>query len=229
MSVAESQLRSTAPARSREATRRRLADAGTELFASERPARRHELADRAPPPASRRAPSTCTSRTRKRSSARSCSRRSRDLRERGRIATLEAGADPRAQVRARTDRARRVRRGEPEPDPRPLRPRPRGGRRRRRGARLADARDRGGAPRAASPPGQLAPEFHAGVAAQAIAAMSSRVIAWWVEDPTRATRERSDRDALPDASHPPLERTHGRPHHPRSRSTTPSTATTSRR
>jgi hypothetical protein len=27
------------------------------------------------------------------------------------------------------------------------------------------------------------------VAAQAIAAMSSRVLAWWVEDPTRATRD----------------------------------------
>lgn len=37
--------------------------------------------------------------------------------------------------------------------------------------------------------GELAPEVHPAVAAQAVAAMLTRVIAWWVEDPTRAKRE----------------------------------------
>jgi AcrR family transcriptional regulator len=43
--------------------------------------------------------------------------------------------------------------------------------------------------RARARAGQLSPELHPAVAAQAIAAMHSRVIAWWVEDPTRATRD----------------------------------------
>ena len=37
--------------------------------------------------------------------------------------------------------------------------------------------------------GQLPAELHPATAAQAIAAMHSRVIAWWVEDPSRATRD----------------------------------------
>jgi hypothetical protein len=37
--------------------------------------------------------------------------------------------------------------------------------------------------------GQVAAELHPPVAAQAIAAMHSRVIAWWVEDPSRSTRD----------------------------------------
>ena len=37
--------------------------------------------------------------------------------------------------------------------------------------------------------GQVAAELHPSVAAQAIAAMHSRVIAWWMEDPARATRD----------------------------------------
>jgi hypothetical protein len=41
--------------------------------------------------------------------------------------------------------------------------------------------------RAAS--GEVPAGLHPAVAAQAIAAMSSRVLAWWVEDPTRASRE----------------------------------------
>ncbi len=36
---------------------------------------------------------------------------------------------------------------------------------------------------------QLAPLVHPAVAAQAVAAMLTRVLAWWVEDPTRATRD----------------------------------------
>jgi len=37
--------------------------------------------------------------------------------------------------------------------------------------------------------GQLPADLHPASAAQAIAAMNSRVIAWWVEDPSRATRD----------------------------------------
>ena len=37
--------------------------------------------------------------------------------------------------------------------------------------------------------GELADAVHPAVAAQAFAAMTTRVLAWWVEDPTRATRE----------------------------------------
>ncbi len=37
--------------------------------------------------------------------------------------------------------------------------------------------------------GGLAPNVHPAVAAQALAAMITRVLAWWVEDPTRATRD----------------------------------------
>jgi AcrR family transcriptional regulator len=44
--------------------------------------------------------------------------------------------------------------------------------------------------RARAKTGQVAPELHPAVAAQAIAAMHTRVIAWWVEDPSRAPRDR---------------------------------------
>jgi AcrR family transcriptional regulator len=37
--------------------------------------------------------------------------------------------------------------------------------------------------------GEAPPDVHPDVAAQALAAMTTRVIAWWVEDPSRATRE----------------------------------------
>ncbi len=37
--------------------------------------------------------------------------------------------------------------------------------------------------------GALAPELHPTVAAQALVAMWTRVLAWWVEEPTRAPRE----------------------------------------
>jgi AcrR family transcriptional regulator len=37
--------------------------------------------------------------------------------------------------------------------------------------------------------GEVAPELHPAATAQAIAAMWTRVVAWWVEDPRRAPRE----------------------------------------
>lgn len=37
--------------------------------------------------------------------------------------------------------------------------------------------------------GELLPEAHPAVAAQAVAAMMTRVLAWWVEDPARASRD----------------------------------------
>ena len=43
--------------------------------------------------------------------------------------------------------------------------------------------------RARAAAGEVPADLHPGVAAQAIAAMTSRALAWWVEDPTRATRE----------------------------------------
>lgn len=43
--------------------------------------------------------------------------------------------------------------------------------------------------RARARAGQLPAGIQPSVAAQAIAAMHSRVVAWWVEDPTRATRD----------------------------------------
>ena len=228
MSVAESALRTTAPARSREATRRRLVEAAPSSSRA-RACTGDELAHRAPPPASRRAPSTCTSRTRKRSSARSCAKAlARSPRARLRRRRSRPAPTPRAQVRARTAELVAFAEENRSLILRALRPRPRGGRRRRRGARRADARaSRRGCARA-SPAGQLPPEFHAGVAAQAIAAMSSRVIAWWVEDPTARDPRRSDRDAVPDASRPTARSGPPWPTtSPTTRSTTPSTATTS--
>ena len=43
--------------------------------------------------------------------------------------------------------------------------------------------------RARAAAGETSPGLHPGVAAQAIAAMTSRVLAWWVADPSRAGRE----------------------------------------
>ncbi len=48
--------------------------------------------------------------------------------------------------------------------------------------------------------GELEPEAHPAVAAQAVAAMMTRVLAWWVEDPTRASRDDVTRTLL--ALHP---------------------------
>jgi AcrR family transcriptional regulator len=187
MSVAEPHLRSTAPARSREATRQRLAEAGTELFASEG---LHGVTSSRIAAAAGVATGTFYLHFKDKEALfrEIVWKALRDLRERGRVATVEAGNDPRAQVRARTTElvafAEENRslilvlfgRGH-------------------EAAGVADEVLDALTPgieeglRARISAGQIPPEFHVGVAAQAIAAQSSRVIAWWVEDPSRATRE----------------------------------------
>ena len=187
MSVAESHLRSTAPARSREATRQRLAEAGTELFASEG---LHGVTSSRIAAAAGVATGTFYLHFKDKETLfrEIVFKALRDLRERGRVATLEAGSDPRAQVRARTTElvafAEENRslilvlfgRGH-------------------EAAGVADEVLDALTPgieeglRARISAGHIPPGFHVGVAAQALAAQSSRVIAWWVEDPSRATRE----------------------------------------
>jgi AcrR family transcriptional regulator len=134
MSVSESRIRTTAPARSRADTRRRLIEAGTDLFASDG---LHGVTS-------------------------------------ARIAA-EAGVATGTfylHFKDKEDLFREI-----------------------VFSALAELRQRtlvaveGLAERARARAGQLPPELHPAVAAQAIAAMHSRVIAWWVEDPTRATRD----------------------------------------
>jgi AcrR family transcriptional regulator len=111
-----------------------------------------------------------------------------ELRARLRRAIDGAGSDARAQVRART--AELVAFAE---DNRSL-IRVLFGRRQEAGELAEDVLDAlipgiEESLRARAAAGELDPDLHPGVAAQAIAAMSSRVLAWWVEDPTRASRD----------------------------------------
>jgi AcrR family transcriptional regulator len=187
MSVADSALRTTAPARSRADTRRRLLEAATELFAREglhgstsaRIAREAGVAT-----------GTFYLHFRdKEELFREIVRAAlAELRARVRRAFEGAGSDPRAQVRART--AEIVSFAE---DNRTL-IRVLFGRRQEAGELAEDVLDAlipgiEESLRSRAARGDLAPELHPAVAAQAIAAMSSRVLAWWVEDPTRASRE----------------------------------------
>jgi AcrR family transcriptional regulator len=187
MSLAERSLKTTAPARSRADTRRRLLEAATELFAREglhgatsaRIAREAGVAT-----------GTFYLHFRdKEALFREIVRAAlAELRARVGRAFQSAGSDPRAQVRART--AEIVSFAE---DNRTL-IRVLFGRRQEAGELAEEVLDAlipgiEESLRSRAARGDLAPGLHPGVAAQAIAAMSSRVLAWWVEDPTRASRE----------------------------------------
>lgn len=187
MSVAESDLRTTAPGRSREATRRRLTEAAIQLFA-------HEGLHGATSARIARAAGVATGtfylhfRDKQELFAAIVSSALADLRARLRRAIDGAGSEPRAQVRART--AELVAFAE---DNRSL-IRVLFGRRQEAGELAEDVLDAlipgiEESLRARAAAGELSADLHPGVAAQAIAAMSSRVLAWWVEDPTRASRD----------------------------------------
>jgi AcrR family transcriptional regulator len=187
MSVSESPLRTTAPARSRADTRRRLAEAGTELFANDG---LHGVTSARIAAAAGVATGTFYLHFKDKEALfrEIVFAALRDLRERTRVAVLQAGSEPRAQARARTTEL--VAFAE-ENRSLILVLFGRGHEAAGVGDEVLDALtpniEEGLRARHAA--GQLATEFHAGVAAQAIAAMSSRVIAWWVEDPSRASRE----------------------------------------
>jgi AcrR family transcriptional regulator len=187
MSVSESTLRTTAPARSRADTRRRLAEAGTELFANDG---LHGVTSARIAAAAGVATGTFYLHFKDKEALfrEIVFAALRDLRERTRVAVLEAGSELRAQARARTTEL--VAFAE-ENRSLILVLFGRGHEAAGVGDEVLDALTPNieEALRARHAAGQLAPEFHAGVAAQAIAAMSSRVIAWWVEDPSRASRE----------------------------------------
>jgi AcrR family transcriptional regulator len=186
MSVSEHPIRTTAPARSRADTRRRLVEAATDLFARDglHGATSARIAAEAGV-----ATGTFYLHFRDKEElfreivfAALAQLRGRTLR------ALEGLADARAQVRARTgelvafaDENRRLM----------LVLFGRGAQSAGMGDEVLDSLTPGiaDALRARARAGQLSPELHPAVAAQAIAAMHSRVIAWWVEDPTRATRE----------------------------------------
>jgi AcrR family transcriptional regulator len=187
MSVAESHFRTTAPARSREATRQRLTEAAIQLFAREglHGATSARIA---------RAAGVATGtfylhfRDKRELFAAIVQSALAELRERLRGAIDGAGSEPRAQVRART--AELVAFAE---DNRSL-IRVLFGRRQEAGELAEDVLDAlipgiEESLRARAAAGELSADLHPGVAAQAIAAMSSRVLAWWVEDPTRASRD----------------------------------------
>jgi AcrR family transcriptional regulator len=111
-----------------------------------------------------------------------------ELRARLRPALERAGADPREQIRART--AELVAFAE---DNRSL-IRILFGRRHEAGELAEDVLEAlipgiEESLRARAAAGEVPAALHPGVAAQAIAAMTSRVLAWWVEDPTRASRD----------------------------------------
>jgi len=191
MSVAEPDLRisdqGTAPARSRADTRRRLIDAAIDLFA-------HQGLHGATSARIARAAGVATGtfylhfRDKQALFEAIVQGALAELRGRLRRAIDGAGADARAQVRARTaelvafaeDNGRLIR--------------VLFGRRQEAGALAEDVLDAlipgiEESLRARAAAGEVSAALHPGVAAQAIAAMSSRVLAWWVEDPTRATRD----------------------------------------
>jgi AcrR family transcriptional regulator len=187
MSVAEPDLRTTAPSRSRADTRRRLIEAATDLFA------RHGLHGVTSARIARAAgvaTGTFYLHFRDKQALFEAIVESAlaELRGRLRRAIDGAGADARAQVRART--AELVAFAE---DNRRL-IRVLFGRRQEAGALAEDVLDAlipgiEESLRARAAAGEVSAELHPGVAAQAIAAMSSRVLAWWVEDPARAGRD----------------------------------------
>jgi AcrR family transcriptional regulator len=191
MSVAEPDLRSsdqsTAPARSRAATRRRLIDAAIDLFAHHG---LHGVTSARIARAAGVATGTFYLHFRDKQALFEAIVQGAlaELRGRLRRAIDGAGADARAQVRARTaelvafaeDNGRLIR--------------VLFGRRQEAGALAEDVLDAlipgiEESLRARAAAGEVSADLHPGVAAQAIAAMSSRVLAWWVEDPTRATRD----------------------------------------
>jgi AcrR family transcriptional regulator len=186
MSVAESSLTS-APARSRAETRRRLVEAATELFASEglHGATSARIAARA-------GVATGTFylhfRDKEELFREIVFAALDELRQRTRRAIANVAAEPRAQVRARTSELVAF-----AEENRSLILVLFG--RDHEGAGVGDAvldsliPDIAEGLRMRAQAGQLAPGLHAPTAAQAIAAMHARVLAWWVEDPARATRE----------------------------------------
>jgi AcrR family transcriptional regulator len=188
MSVAESRIRTTAPSRSRAATRARLLEAATELFAREG---LHRVTSARIAAQAGVATGTFYLHFKdKESLFREIVFAALDeLRERVRRALEKVGdADPRAVVRART--AEFVAFAE-ENRSLILVLFGRGHEAAGLGDDVLDALIPGieEGLRARALAGQLAPDLHPATAAQAIAAMHSRVIAWWVEDPTRATRD----------------------------------------
>ena len=56
-------------------------------------------------------------------------------------------------------------------------------------SRNARADDRRTAPTELQRDGALDPELHPGVAARAFIAMQNGVVSWWLEDPSRASRD----------------------------------------
>jgi AcrR family transcriptional regulator len=188
MSVAETSLRTTAPARSRADTRRRLAEAATELFAR---SGLHGVTSARIAAAAGVATGTFYLHFKdKEALFREIAFAAlAELRERQRRATqgLEDG-DPRALVRART--AELVAFAE-ENRSLILVLFGRGHEAAGLGDDVLDSLIPGieDALRSRALAGQLPEGLHPATAAQAIAAMHSRVVAWWVEDPTRATRD----------------------------------------
>jgi AcrR family transcriptional regulator len=186
MSVAESRIKTTAPARSRADTRRRLVEAATDLFAS---GGLHGVTSARIAAEAGVATGTFYLHFKDKEELfrEIVFAALEDLRERQRRA-IEGVGEPRAQVRART--AELVAFAE-ENRSLILVLFGRGHEAAGMGDEVLDALIPGIAEafRARARAGQLAPELQPAVAAQAIAAMHSRVVAWWVEDPTRATRD----------------------------------------
>jgi len=177
---------STAPARGPAATRRRLVDAAIELFA-------HEGLHGATSARIARAAGVATGtfylhfRDKQDLFTAIVQGALAELRERLRRAIEGAGPDPRDQVRARTEELVAF------AEDNGALIRVLFGRRQEAGALAEDVLDAlipgiEESLRARAAAGEVPAELHPGVAAQAIAAMTSRVLAWWVEDPTRATR-----------------------------------------
>lgn len=187
MSVAEPVLRTTAPSRSREATRRRLVEAATELFAQEG---LHGATSARIAAAAGVATGTFYLHFKDKEALfrEIVFAALGELRDRQRRVVDTAGGDARAQIRART--AELVAFAE-ENRNLILVLFGRGHEAAGVGDEVLDSLTPGIAEafRARVQAGQLPADVHAATAAQALAAMNSRVIAWWVEDPTRATRE----------------------------------------
>jgi AcrR family transcriptional regulator len=187
MSVAESTVRTTAPSRSRAATRRRLVAAATELFAREG---LHRVTSARIAAAAGVATGTFYLHFKdKEALFREIAFAAlAELRERQRRALAGLAADPNAEVRARC--AELVAFAE-ENRSLILLLFGRGHQAAGLGEDVLDALIPGieEALRARVAAGQLPADLHPASAAQAIAAMNSRVIAWWVEDPSRATRD----------------------------------------
>jgi AcrR family transcriptional regulator len=186
MSAAESSLTTTAPARSRAATRGRLVEAAIELFAREG---LHGATSARIARAAGVATGTFYLHFADKQALFTAVVQSAlgALRERVGRATASAGADARAQVRARTEELVAF-----AEDNRSL-IRVLFGRRQEAGPLAEDVLDAlipgiEESLRARAEAGEVARDLHPAAAAQAIAAMTSRVLAWWVEDPTRAPR-----------------------------------------